>query len=135
MKNTVKSVLLLIIFFFLNIPVFSQSLNLSDKDIDEVADDLKNNRKINYDVRYIWSGIITEIKNENNGFEAAVLKGKWMGTESIVSSRFILKTDKPEMINKIKNIGLYKRIVVILKVVSVRDKLIPVCEPVFLKEI
>jgi len=135
MNNISKFVLFLIIFLSLSSLIFPQGLNLSDKDIDDFVEDIKNNRKVNYDVRYIWSGIITEIKNDVNGFEVTVLKSKWIGTDSIVSSKFILKTEKPDMINKIKNIGLYKRIVIILKVISVRDKLIPVCEPVILKEI
>ncbi|MBN2546293.1 MAG: hypothetical protein JXB50_10885 [Spirochaetes bacterium] len=133
--NTCKLVLILSVFLSINSMIFSQNLNLSDRDIYDFVEDLKNNRKVNYDIRYIWSGIITEIKNDDNGFEITVLKGKWIDSDTIVSSRFILKTDKTDMINKIKKTGLYKRIVVILKVISVRDGFIPVCDPVILIEI
>ena len=131
-KNPLNFFIAVSLIVFLNFTVFS--LDLSNISLDTVVERLKNDQPVNNQVNYIWSGSIIGITEKNSGMEVRVVKGKWINKDKLLSYEFILVIKDKSLIKKVKSIGLHKKAIFIVRIISIKDKIIPVCTPLIIKE-
>jgi hypothetical protein len=131
MKKFLFVMILILSFVFI---VSSQKLNISSSDIDEIIDSIKAGNSINTKINYLWSGTITKIdKKENNDLEVTVTKAKWVDKNTLNTYKTLLKVSDQENIDKIMRIGINKKIIFIAEIISIKDDIIPVCNPLIIK--
>lgn len=127
--------LALVVFLLTSFFVVSQQFNLSNKDIDEVVTLFKENRAVDYDAKYLWSGVVREMKIDGNKCEAIVLRAKWSDNQILSSYHFVIKSENPTIVSTIKNIEVYTKIIVFLKILKINEDGIPICEPYLIRKL
>ncbi|OHD05456.1 MAG: hypothetical protein A2086_11340 [Spirochaetes bacterium GWD1_27_9] len=126
-----KKTLFFVIFSILSFSIFAQKINISDIDIDQFVENLKQKKEVNLRSYYLWSGLISDIDEAKN--EVVVLKAKWISKSELASYKVILKITNPMMKEKIKKLGKDKKILFIAEIIEVKD-IIPICNPIFIRE-
>jgi hypothetical protein len=131
MKKFLISLMLVIIF---SLPVFSQKLNISNLDLEAAVEVLKAGNSLNTKIFYLWSGAVSKIETVGETIEVTVVKAHWVDKSMLVTSKAVVKITDLQTVDKVKKIGLNKKIVFIAEIIDIKDNIIPVCNALLIRE-
>jgi len=130
-----KPVVMRIIFFFSLTLIFGQNFDIQRSEIAEFVEKLESGLPVDLNAKYLWTGMISKIEELDESIEVTVISSRWTDNDKLATAKAVLRIKDPEMINKIKDIGLYRKIVFITKVILIKEGNIPVCIPFLIRRV
>lgn len=136
-KNIILTLLILCSIFFLLPPTltFSLDYNFSDINLEDFVENIKNKKKPNLSSLYIWQGTINDITVKNNHKEILIIKAHWIKKRDLVSYSAILNLNSTSKYYNAKFLKQGIKIIFIVRIQKIKNEVIPVCTPIFLKKL
>lgn len=118
---------------FLYCEDFSDISGINSTDIMSFVQNLKNGEDMDPGATYLWSGLISKIEKRNGSLEVTLIKARWLDNEMLEHYTFALVVTDTKMKKQILDIGLYNKILLLVKVIDIKDGIVPVCSPMMIK--